>query len=336
MNIICISKKFIWIGLVVVLLLSFVSMNSIISNAPKVLNSKAAQNITKNKIIGSGTVDANKGEFPYIALLSNGCTGSLIAEEWVLTAAHCIQGYMTEPLRIAIGINNKNDFDSNSVLAYGAVIPTKSSLIDSVLQRPSKNEIESNSDIAYSPENNTYNDIALIKLPRKYSNIRLPKIASGEGLYKEGDNVTVVGWGCVKVLPEANGELEVDGNKYHRIFSKILQKNTTFPIARSEVPDRPHEFFIGYDDDRSMEFSICQGDSGGPILNWTKKNTNTFIIGVQSKSGMTIRKQYVMPTKTAPFYDWIQEIITDRNNDKLILFPTPNPQQTNPPYYKGG
>ena len=52
----------------------------------------AIEHEDKSKIVGGD--QANHGEWPWQALLSVGCGGSLINNKWVVTAAHCTMGYV--------------------------------------------------------------------------------------------------------------------------------------------------------------------------------------------------------------------------------------------------
>src|SRR4051812_19278101 len=75
-------------------------------------------------IIGGQT--ATTSEFPTVVDLEHTpgdwfCTGTLIDKDWVLTAAHCVEGETSAALHIRFDDNNINDGGGGKVVAVMAI-----------------------------------------------------------------------------------------------------------------------------------------------------------------------------------------------------------------------
>ncbi|XP_067648238.1 collagenase-like [Eurosta solidaginis] len=228
------------------------------------------------RILNGQTAAAN--QFPYQAGLElfdgeiwSFCGGSLISNEWVLTAAHCT-------------------LDAISVIVYLGSITR----LDAIVRL----EVD-NSDIKGHPEfdKETFiNDIALIKIPAvTYSAAIQPatfqsKCASSYPTYVD-ETVVASGWGrtsdtstlCSPVLKFANLKVisnEVCAEKYSDIDNGMLCTSTVNRVGH------------------------CDGDSGGPLV-LANSNLQIGIISFHSQDGCGDG----LPaghTRVTSYLNWIQ------------------------------
>ncbi|MEZ0391453.1 MAG: serine protease [Pseudobdellovibrionaceae bacterium] len=226
-----------------------------------------------------GGIEAKKGEFPFIVSLQDNyghfCGGSLISDEWVLTAGHCAKGGTIQ--NVVIGLHDQNN------TAGAEVIKAKQ-----VITHPKFNY------------NILVYDFALVQLERKTSykpiafnkeEINIPN--------NDSQMAIAAGWGALK---ESSYSL-----------STLLQK-VSVPLVSQSVCNQAYAGFnevtdsmicAGYAEGKK---DACQGDSGGPLV--VSKNNNYVLVGVVSwGEGCARPGKYGVYSKVNSVTDWIEQTI---------------------------
>ncbi|CAK9825178.1 Transmembrane protease serine 9, partial [Anthophora retusa] len=192
------------------------------------------------RIIGGNT--ASIQEYPYqVSIHYQGkltCGGSIISESWVLTAAHCVYGFVLSPslfqIRLRSTYSNKDGI-----------------LINGIRRITWHNK--------YIPETYDY-DVALIMLPQRInisSTAKPISLAQPTTTVPTGKSAVVTGWGRLTVNGGMSSTLQslnvpiVDQNQCKKIFSNIGHLVTDNMICAGTL---------------SGDHDTCQGDSGGPLV----------------------------------------------------------------------
>ncbi|MFN3330895.1 MAG: trypsin-like serine protease [Caldilinea sp.] len=237
-----------------------------------------------------GGREAQPGAYPWqVALVSRFqpnafqgqfCGGSLIAEDWVLTAAHCTEGKEASLIDVLVGAHRLSD--SGVRIASAQIVPYPD----------------------YDPAQ-LNNDLALIRLstPVTYTPISLYQAISGTS---ELDflRATVIGWGAKNStgwsfeFPDALREVSLP-----LVDNVRCGRNVYFTTITDAM------LCAGYE---TLTMGACYGDSGGPLM-VQQPDASWQQIGVVSwgPSGCMENGMYDVFTRVSRFTAWIEACMTD-------------------------
>jgi len=236
----------------------------------------------EHRIVGG--YPTQREAWPFIVKIRVGCGGSIIAANWILTAAHCCRVSDDRFLQVTV-----SEYDRAALDVGARTINIKNKYLHPQFNR-----------------HNLQNDICLLELedsikfhkfaqpvclPEK--NSRVDKVPLGQGSL-----CYVAGWGRV-------GE--------HENSARILQE-TQVPIVNNTVCSKAFEnneegqtiiedqvICAGY---AEGGIDACQGDSGGPLI--CVEDDKPMLRGVVSWGiGCARVGHYGVYTRTSSYIDWV-------------------------------
>ncbi|CAF4882573.1 unnamed protein product [Pieris macdunnoughi] len=225
-----------------------------------------------------GGKDAPDGALPYQVSLQRSdqdnfafCGGAIIADRWILTAAHCLQGVSAKDLRVLAGTNSKR----SGGIRYK---------VDKIINHEK-----------YTARPNV-NDIALLRTTENIKfteKVKAIEIATEDP--KPGDLCKLSGWG----FTDKNGRSVPD--KLQWLDVKIISEKDcktdnlkrfekSFPITQNHICTL----------NKNGE-GTCQGDSGGSLV------CNNKSCGIVSWNIPCARGQPDVYTSTTKYSTWIKD-----------------------------
>ncbi|CAN8026807.1 unnamed protein product, partial [Ixodes persulcatus] len=250
-----------------------------------------------------GGKDAEQLEFPWQISLrrelplvnadgGHTCSGSIISDQYVLTAAHCVSGLFSFPSNylVMVGDQNINEKDTTE----------DAILVESVRGRPLSTHVHGHPDW---DRDTLRSDYAMLKLqtPLDFGGRHkhlMPICLPEKDDDFEGLNCTASGWGLTKDSESA-------------LPSQL--RNVDMPIIPYDACKEYYKDIIEIDEDTMVcagydqgGKSVCQGDSGGPLQ--CPRTDGRFVLAGAASFGVTCAgaKQPGVFSRVSTHLDWIR------------------------------
>lgn len=240
-----------------------------------------------------GGVAAKPGEWPWIVTFDylyntanpgHHCGGTLITDEWILSAAHCFYSDMDKS-RYWFSLG---EHDLKTVSGHEQKIP-----IAEILLHPNYDD------------STTDNDLALIRLTRKAvlnNRVKTVCLPDHNVTFATGTDCYVAGWGLLAEFGKG---------------PQILQQAKVPLIDRQQCKNAHKTHLVslamlcaGYS---QGGIDSCQGDSGGPLMCKTAEDT-WFLWGVVSWGvGCGRANKYGVYAKTQALRQWVDKTVFKKN-----------------------
>ncbi len=219
------------------------------------LTALANQSPHDTRIVGG--MEAKPGAWPWqVALLNPNidnaqfCSGSLIDPEWILTAAHCVNGALPSDIEVAVGVHTLSSITTTDRISVSQIIMHD----------------------GYIPERGIPdNDIALVRLAKPVmltgtigvtGAVQLVDITTvaDDSLFKPDTFAVVTGWGDM-----SNGHQDYSDN-LNQVTVPLVSNETcsaAYDALGYEGVITPNIICAGYVEGGK---DACYGDSGGPLV----------------------------------------------------------------------
>lgn len=251
-----------------------------------------------------GGVQSTAGKYPWIAAYQNsgqspgGCAGTLVAAEWVVTAAHCLNGVTKDNLKIILGeydLSSDSDSADTNRKEVGLAM-------DPIVHE------------SYNSPFTSSNDIALLKLAEKVDlNIYTPACLPALNMDFTGKTGSVYGWGTTNSCPN-NGIEQIMREVEVPIVSDTTcaaasSASVTFSDGNGGCTTQAFNYNGKISEDMvcagAQGKDACQGDSGGPFTVKSATSQHQLVGVVSWGYGCAADGLYGVYSEVAKLRTWI-------------------------------
>lgn len=243
---------------------------------------KCGTRIQRGRIVGGTKV--YPGEYPWQVGIKRifqskvFCGGSLLNNEWIVTASHCVDGEDAEILQVVLGDVDQSTQDGQEIFVG----------VKQYYKNPNYNSL------------NYDNDIALIRLEQKITfskfikPICLPTVTTPPAV---GTKCFVTGFGRI----QEGGALSLS---LRQAELPVVNQTVCTEAYRDYQPLTKNMFCAGRPEGG---IDSCQGDSGGPFVCQNKEG-RFYLAGVVSWGvGCARQKRYGVYSNVAGLKSWVDE-----------------------------
>lgn len=237
------------------------------------------------RIVGGNPIDITAAPWQVLLRINNAtqCGGALIADTWILTAAHCMSGMSPSQVEAFVGVTDQNHLGRDHQVQ-----------VSQVIVNPGWNSSTYSSDLAL------IGLAAPVATSPSVQPVALPLVQDSAAWPAAGESATISGWGTTTLNGSSSPLLRAASVQIlsSPTDTKCGEYGTSFVPGNHVCAGMPQG---GVD--------ACQGDSGGPLT--VAYNGGAVLAGiVSSGSGCADPKYPGLYTRVTSFLPWLRQYVS--------------------------